>query len=67
MSITHGCLPPVDVSHAWTSMPYVQVSLPGGRPARGRIQEREGRILIQYLHAKIQTNMPNALLLHRVS
>ena len=55
------------VSHPWTSLSHVQVSLSGGRPARGRIQEREGRILIQYLHAKIQTNMPNALLLHRVS
>ena len=67
MSITHGCLPPVDVSHPWTSILCAQVSFSGGRPARGRIQEREGRILIQYLHAKIQTNMPNALLLHRVS
>lgn len=57
----------MDVSHLWTSILCAQVSFSGGRPARGRIQEREGRILIQYLHAKIQTNMPNALLLHRVS
>lgn len=38
------------------------------RPARARAHpEREGRILIQQPHAKIQTNMPNALLRHRVS
>lgn len=60
MSITRG-----RPRSAYKCLCYALLS--GGRPARGRIQEREGRILIQYLHAKIQTNMPNALLLQRVS